>query len=358
MKTYSTVVLTYLLLTLSAYSSSCEFYFLDHKSMNEKIYQTTQEQDIVKLFSQFNLTQKVDLYNAIDNLNSTKLERLIRDLKTNPTIFESYNKISVDRILLDTYSPGYSALSSLRANKGLIRKKSRFSDIGYKWKVPSFKANSQLKTQDYDYRDVMVEINKLFNDNNKVFQRMQQFEDRIMRNTYDQYPNFKNLDQATQAQLKEDQMIKVLNELEIKHGFQSASPKRYQALELENKEYTLKDWQEMLREGKIFNDTNFKEASSVSKIIERESHGYYTHRIQWHIVLQEIDAHPQAFKNFKGVDIYKKIGDMDFNKNMGLARTDEDTLWQSLFDTFTNTYHSPEYFREMHELYPELGAWL
>ena len=357
MKTYFTSLLIYFFIIVSAYPSSCDLYFLNHKNLNGKIYQSTQEQDIVELFDSFDLTQKIDLYTALENLDSKGLERLISDLKTNTQIFKSFNKLSVDRIVLDTYTPGYSALSSLRA-KGRLGKKSKFSNIGYKWKVPSFKANISLSSYDYDYREVMVEINKLFSDNKRVFQRMQQFEDAIMRRSYDEYPNFKSLDAATKSQIKEEQMIKVLNELEIKHGFQSSSPKKYQALELEDKSYSLGDWQKMLSEGKIFNDTNFKEAANVAMLVERESHGYYTHRIQWHILLQEIDASPSTFKNFRGVEIFKKLGDTNFNKAMGLGTTSENTLWQKLFDTFTDSYHSPEYFREMHELYPELGAWL
>jgi hypothetical protein len=188
---------------------------------------------------------------------------------------------------------------------------------------------------------------------------MQEFEEEILARSLKKDPNFYNLDERAQAKIKQGEMINVMDELEEANGFVSTSSSNYKALDLENKSYSLDEWQQMLREGRIFNDTAFKNVESAIDLTNRTGHGYFTHRIQWHILMKEMSHNPAKFQGFKAVDLYKKLGDTEFANKMGLATSGSNTLWQHLFDATSGpSYHRPEHFRTMHELYPFLGAWL
>lgn len=287
-----------------------------------------------------------------ENFSREDMRRAVQLYQDSPEVFKRIDDFDELRFFNEISNPGY-------AERSFSRAAGQTND--YSWRMPDFVDASEASAIDKKYRDALVEVRNFLDDEAQVFKRMQEFEDDIMARSRLESPNFEYLSAQEQAIIKQNNMERILGEYEEAHGFQSAVKGEYKAIDLENKSYSMDDWFEMLRDGRQFNDTAFKQAQDATGISEsmRNGHGYYTHRIQWHILMKEMDAAPSRFGELRGVELFKKLGDNDFGKKLGMNGNSGDTLWQHLFDALnTGTYHCPEYFRKTHTLYPEIGAWL
>ena len=355
MKFFTIFVLSFFFVQLS-FSDTCTQYFVSHaqylKKIN-KVYSAKLNSSGQDVFNKLSIDEKSKFIKFSKKLNNARLKELQKVINSEPEIFLREGRANINKLTIEAYNPGY-ARKSYKNHKGF-----KPNSYTYPFEIPEFKKGLTITAEEKKYRKAMIEINKLFKEQKTVFKRMQEFEDEIIARSLKENKKFYKLDERAQASIKQDKMIEVLDELEESHGFVSNSSKKYVALNLENKGYGLEEWQQMLTEGKIFNDTAFKNVENAIDLSSRNGHGYFTHRIQFHILMQEMNKNPARFQDFKAVDLYKKIGDTEFNQKMGLANNGGDTLWQQLFDsTAGGSYHRPEFFREMHELYPALGAWL
>jgi len=306
-----------------------------------------------KAINSLSVDDKVRMVELSKSLKAPELKTLQKTLNDETEIFLREGKPQFNKMFIEAYNPGFARQSYDRF------KSFTPDDFVYSFKLPKFKEGVSASAIEKKYRLAIEEINAVFKEQDTVFKRMQEFEDEILARSINKNKKFYTLSERQQAEIKQSKMIEVMDELEVEHGFVSANPNKYVALDLENKSYSMEDWQNMLTEGKIFNDTAFKSVENAIDLQNRTGHGYFTHRIQFHILMKEMNKNPKRFKGFRGVELYKKLGDTPFAQKMGLANSGSDTLWQNLFDSMNGpSYHRPEYFRTQHELYPFLGAWL
>ncbi len=162
----------------------------------------------------------------------------------------------------------------------------------------------------------------------------------------------------TEKMSHEDVMMSILKDYEAKHSFGEAR-------DLENKSYAWDDWQTMLAEGRPFNDINFKDKNRKGN-----SHGALTHRLQWLLVMKDMEKRPELYKDEKGSPIlastlFKTLGDtkvmqaLDWSST-GVNPADKPDLWFYIFDEYESTgktFTSPEYFRNKHDFFPLIGDW-
>jgi hypothetical protein len=346
-----------LIFSLNSFAENCSVYLIDVNSDLEKIQKILDKDNILsssqrKLLEDQNEDIRRFLVETISNYEYSQFSDALKLLKESPEVFERLGKFDPNRFIVEVIYPGYTKNSYKRLQdfQPSLNK--------HTWEVPPFKEGVNPTDEDVLYREALDQTKKLFDDEQIVFTRMQEFEDEIIVRSRASVPNFDELPKKEQAILKQNKMIEIMSELEIKHGFKSTSDDGYEALVLANKSYGLDEWLEMLADGKMFNDSAFKSVDNPLDITNRGGHGYFTHRIQFYVLMKEIDANPSKYGDLNASQLFKKLGDKEFNQKVGAANNGGDTLWQQMFDAFSGSYHQPETFRKMHGLYPELGAWL
>lgn len=353
---YLSVILFVILFAKAALADPCDRFFITpekYLSTISESYSKKFSSSAVDAINALSVDDKVRMVELSKGLDAEQLKTLQQNLSDETEIFFRGGTPKFNKIFIEAYNPGFARQSYDRF------KSFEPNSFVYDFKVPKFKSGVTPTSAEKNYRLAIEEINAVFKEQDTVFKRMQEFEDEVLARSLKQDKKFYTLSERQQAEIKQKNMIEVMDELEEAHGFVSVNPNKYEALNLENKSYSLTEWQDMLKEGKIFNDTAFKNVENAVDLSSRNGHGYFTHRIQFHILMKEMNKNPKRFKGFKGVELYKKLGDTEFAQKMGLANSGSDTLWQNLFDSMNGpSYHRPEYFRTMHELYPFLGAWL
>lgn len=339
-------VCSQLYISKTAFDKRVETFISQHKYLPPVSIEKIKKLDLrTKTF----LLEVTDKYKMDDFIDALKA------YKSNPQYFSYKGNFQIRKFLNEVTNSGYARSSFQRK----VRLQS-VANPNSNWKVPQFKTGAKIKDMDKKYRNAYVEINRVLMDEKLVFKRMQQLEDEVMLRSRMSHPKFSDYSAEKQAVIKQKKLIEILDETEELNGFISDAAQGYKALDLDNRSYTKDEWFEMLQSGKIFNDTAFKQVDNAASITQqmRAGHGFFTHRIQWYVVMQEMMEDSSRFAHIKAVDLYKKLGDQNFNAKLGLANGSNDTLWQQLFDAFDGTYRQPEFFRKQHELFPELGAWL
>jgi hypothetical protein len=187
-------------------------------------------------------------------------------------------------------------------------------------------------------------IRSLMEDPKRIFARMQELETEVLNRA------------NAKGKMSEEVLPEVLAEMEARNGFGKAISI--------NDALTKDQWRQMLRNGKLFNDNEF--ADSAIRDGTRNPHGGLTHRLQWNLVMREMELNPSAFVNESGkvpkaVDLFKGLGDPKVYEKLqwGEARQYyQGDLWYLLFDQrVPSTFSSPETFRSMHNFFPGLGLW-
>jgi hypothetical protein len=311
-----------------------------------------------ELVEKFNLAHADEVEDLLKSSKQLDLTSALTQLKKHPEHFLVDGVSDPNIFKLELLNPGSA--------KARYQRKLNWKYNGSKlnYLVPEFKPGSVVTEKEIIIRDALNESSKVLDTPELVHHHMQNFETEVMIEVLKKHPDYRQLNKNKQLAARQEAMEKILAAEEIKHDFKSAGMFNYQPLILERKGYSLNDWFEMLKKGHAFNDSGFLPSStqSFAKALEdttqRNGHGYYTHRIQIYVLMKEMDKDPSRFKNVKASEMIKMLGDMDFNKKMGRANSSQDTLWQLLFDRFDESYQSPEFFRQNHEDYPELGAWL
>ena len=321
-----------------------------------------------KLIHPWKMEKVSELEKAIDpdgmrltlkKMKDPNAKKTLSQLEDYPEYFMIDDKINQSIVKLDIIEPGYAEQRFVRASNW------EFTGKKQEWRLGKFKETVKVTKEEKRYRKALVEVRKLFDTPDVVHARLMQFEDEVVLETYRLNKNFKELDINKQFQLKQKAIENVLAKEEIKHGFKSVNPEKYEPLVLEDKSYSLEEWMEMLQEGHIFNDKTFLQGdmSNLAELLldgsgARSRHGYYTHRIQFWVLMREMNKNPARFKNFSASDLFKKMGDLKFNRKMDAGNSSGDTIWQHLFDSLERgIYHRPEYFRKTHDDYPFLGPW-
>lgn len=285
---------------------------------------------------------------------STALETLKKD----PANFQRDGRWDLNTFKLEVLNPGSAAKK--------FKRMSEWKYVGNKqpFRVPEFKAGVSPTKIEVDLREAYVAARDVLDTPDVVYKQMQAFEDEVIVECHKMNPKYARLPIDQQFEIKQTAMEKVLGAQELKHGFKSTSVTEYKPLILEKKPYSLDEWFEMLQQGHMFNDSGFLPsttdnlATKLMEVNERAGHGYYTHRIQFYVLMKEMDKNPAKFNNVKASQLLTTLGDMKFNKKLGLANGPGDTLWQEIFDSFSGSYHQPEFFRQRHDDYPELGPWM
>ena len=276
-------------------------------------------------------------------------KKTLRLFEKKPELFERFGQFDYKKFLLETKKSGY-----LKAAKARIKsyKKLKKSE----WQMPSI---INLPAEEQKDFEALKSVFNFLDDSEKVFARMQEFEDAVLVEALLVNPNLFRLDETEKAKIVEASLVKVLEDEEIAHGFISANKNGpYKAFDLEERIYSIPEWNQLLQDGKIFNDTAFQSENGVITDELRKGHGYFTHRIQWHLVMKEMNSNPEKFHQFTAVQLFKKNGDAVFEKKLGMGDTGPNSLWGRLFDSHSGTYHQPEVFHEIHLDCPELGPWL
>jgi hypothetical protein len=349
-------LILFFILSISCFAGPCDQFFVSTDQYIQKVSLAFAKQlpeDSINVIRSLDIDGKANLVSHIESLDEVGKKRLYKTFSEESEIFMRGETASFNRIFIESLSPGFAR----NAHNNFISFQP--SNFNYTFKIPKFKPGVIATAEEIKFREAFKSINNFFDEQEKIFRGMQEFEEEIIARSLRRDAQFLTLDGRSQAMTKQFEMIKVMNELEEAGGFVSDSAGEYTALLLKDKSYSLDEWQTMLSEGKLFNDTTFKNAINPYTLANRTDHGYFTHRIQWHVLMKEMNNNPGRFQGIRPVDLYKKLGDTDFANKMGLASSGDNTLWQHLFDAEnTPSYHSPENFREMHELYPSLGAWL
>ena len=121
-----------------------------------------------------------------------------------------------------------------------------------------------------------------------------------------------------------------------------------ESVTLENKSYTAEEWYKMLREGHPFLDTAFDNGNTPQRL----GHGYYTHRMQWLVVIFDyLEKGPEVYGGLRPNELFIGLGVFT-----GKTRGGND-LWTSLFDSFDGNLKQPETFRPLHGFWPYMMGW-
>jgi hypothetical protein len=362
MKLLSTFFIFILLSISFSFAESCNIHFEDVGNDTDKIINLVESFDedisteVLDKILNMSVHQRKQLIETIGSYDTEQFGITLRNLKENPDHYNRFNQFDPNKFTLDVIKPNHAKRSFESA------KEWSFGGEVSQYRFPMEFISDHVPTKlDKKYLKTYVAINSFFNDVKLVHERMQAFEDVIMLNSLKDKPNFYSLSEKKQAEIIEKNIVKELNGKEVEHGFKSASrTDDYKAFELKDMEYSLDEWMKMLEDGKIFNDPTFKSVENASELTvsKRNGHGYYTHRIQWHILMKDMDSRPSRYKGFTGVEIFKKLGDTKFDKSFGNGTNSRNTSWQRLFDSLNGGYQEPETFRQLHTDYPDLGAWL
>lgn len=348
------------LLSFQIHSESCNVYFKP-TSTDKTNLMTLVKKDfksnkkIVSLFREINNQEAKVFLEVIGNYEYPAFSAALDALSKNTDHFDRLGGFNKNIFLREVTQPG-SALKRFERNSVWESKVNKQS-----YRVPEFKPGTNVTKFETDVRESLVQMRDFLDDPKKVYAEMQDFEDEVMIECMKADPQYFSKSIEDQYKIREKAMTDLMGSLEAKHGFVSTKPDTYEALVLEKKGYSLEQWFEMLQKGHAFNDAGFLASTSNPAqylASNREGHGYFTHRIQWYLVMKDMDKDPKKYRNIKGVEAFKMLGDMDFNKKMGVANSSGDTLWQDLFDSFSGSYHQPETFKQYHGDYPDFGAWL
>jgi hypothetical protein len=141
---------------------------------------------------------------------------------------------------------------------------------------------------------------------------------------------------ATKGETMEDALEAILSAMEKKHKFQPA--------------YDLKNLtQESFQTPALFRDKMFAAGSG---------HGIQIHRIQWNVVMRNIEENPYLKNKVFGSQLY-----VEFGKGVPLKSSTNQTSgwaagWNDLFDGFTSNFGRPENWRSrLTEYLPTLAGW-
>lgn len=179
-------------------------------------------------------------------------------------------------------------------------------------------------------------IRRLLGDQGKVATLMQELETEVVERSL---RTGEPLELAREA---------ILAAAEERHGFKAA-------FDLPARIYDRADWRAMLRDGAMFKDSAFKDLTRAGAV-----HGYETHRLQWNLVMREMESRPSGFGEVsKASDYFKFLGGLDDAKldwkNSGIGYNS--TAWFELFDSTQKNFSSPEFLRDAHAYFPGLGRW-
>lgn len=356
-------ILLLLLLTVQAYAVTCAVYFEDQGTARKQVKALVEKDFADDAFTEPLLKMKKAEAQAFLDVVGTyqypTFKKAMAALKKNPEHFERFGQFNPNIFIREMGQPGSA--------KARFQRNSAWSYTGndYSYRIPEFKAGVAATEKEKNIRSALVSINAFLNTPEKVYARLQDFEDEVMIECIKLDKKYFSKSTGEQYKIREKAMEDVMGRLEAEHGFKSISDDGYKPLILEDKSYSLNEWFEMLRKGHAFNDSGFLSGQGAADLgvylaeqSSRGGHGYYTHRIQWYAVMKDMDEFPAKYKNLSGSEVFKKLGDMDYNKKMGQANSASDTLWQNLFDSFSGSYHQPEFFRERHGDLPDLGLWL
>lgn len=357
------VFLFLLVFSISALAETCEVHFEDLGP--KKKLQKFIEEDFAgetKILEKFKKLTKEETATFLDTISSYEyaaFKKAVVALKNKPQHFERLGSFNTNIFIREIAESG-SALKRFKRNENWT-----YAGQSYDYEIPAFKPGVTTTLKEKDIRTALVSIKAFFDDSKKVYARMQDFEDEVMIECLKNDPKYLQKEILVQYKIREKAMNDVLGRLEKEHGFKSTSASEYKPLILEDKSYSLSEWFAMLKKGQAFNDSGFLSGQDADNIVEfledignRGGHGYYTHRIQWYVMMKDMNDFPAKYKGLKAVEIFKKLGDLGFNKKMGQANDAGDTIWQNLFDSFSGSYHQPEFFRQTHGDYPDLGSWL
>lgn len=350
--------------SLSAFAEVCSVYFDTINDHKRKLI-TFVEKDFANdpsIISRFNNMSELQAKNFLETIASHEYPSFvsaIQRLKQNEEHFYRLGEFNHNIFIREIASPG-SAAARFERNAAWTSTVNTYS-----YRVPEFKQGAVVSEFEKDIRGGLVAIRDFLDDPKRVYAEMQDFEDEVMIECFKNDSKYFSRDLNKQHRIRQAAMETVMNRMEESHNFVSTKLGEYAPLVLEDKGYGLTEWFEMLKKGSLFNDSGFLGGKNVTDEAlgeylkqSRNGHGYFTHRIQWYIVMKDMNKFPAKYNNLKGVDMFKMLGDMSFNQKMGQANSSGDTLWQNLFDSFSGSYHQPETFKALHDDYPDLGAWL
>ena len=185
-------------------------------------------------------------------------------------------------------------------------------------------------------------INQLMGDPVRFFTRLQLLEREVAKQA--------KIDGSTPEAALEKVLTRV--EKRPRNGFGEAH-------DLENRGYSASEWYTMLAEGRPFNDLAFTDAST-----SRTGHANRTHRIQWFVVMKEMEYYPERFRNPDGtlpkpVELFKQLGDPQTHVIWKAESGMGNDLWYNTFDSFEKNWSCPEFTYPFHKLLPLVGgAWI
>ncbi len=133
--------------------------------------------------------------------------------------------------------------------------------------------------------------------------------------------------------------LKLFDQMEKKHGFNPVQ-------NLDNLELRADKFNEFFKKKSLFNDSAFS----------HDPHGEFSHRLQWYLVMKEMELHPEKFIDSKG----KVLKASDIYQSMEVYKhniTGQNPVWIFLFDQeYKGSFSSPEnFFNHYHEILSPLG---
>ncbi len=352
------LILSYFLSTLSVFASivdSCPYFLYSNKQFTAHLNKKSKKLDVLaEKVLESPLNDRVLFALALDRASAQDITRLLKLYQTNPKYFNLIeNEVDVLRLARELLEPGSAEAIYQRPQKIVEERNIVLKDFLTR-DLTDIETSVQNKKK-------LKNISAIYNfliDWDRVFLRMQELENEVVVRAYLVDVDFAALKNKDKKILKEKQMLEIFMNREAKHGFTPVKSDRYNALALSEKDFSEEDWFKMLRAGKMFNDTIFLVTRDVTGInaTARGSHGYYTHRIQWHLVMRDMDKNPDLYGEKKGVELFKLFGSTVLNREV--SEWYESNLWDMVFDGFRiDNYTSPEYLRKHHVLFPDLGAW-
>lgn len=120
------------------------------------------------------------------------------------------------------------------------------------------------------------------------------------------------------------------------------------AVKLEPRAYTDAEFHDMLQKGSLFQDPTFL----------NKAHGVQTHRIQWNLVMRDMELNPKAYALPDGsmprpVDLFTTMGTDSFT-----ASVQGKTVWGTLFDSFNSNFTQPEFVKPaIDSIWKGVGTW-
>jgi hypothetical protein len=160
----------------------------------------------------------------------------------------------------------------------------------------------------------------------------------------------------TTLRTEQDALLAVLERYESAHGFEPA-------VELPDKFLSDTAFSRILSNGSLFNDPTFDEGMLRAFLQRYElfmttEHGYFTHRIQWNVVMRFMESRPDLFHGITAPELFKSYGNSKLND---LVREQSFPYyglyfdWLSTFDEAgVQNFSSPEFLRRINRYIPEI----